>query len=110
LKALDAWFVLKEMPKPTKRKQKSIEYYMSNIAQIDKKMLARMDTAYTILHLDGYYRGITNVKVITTGFELAYGIISKIKPESLIEIKESKSSAAKRILNKLIISISVMLG
>jgi hypothetical protein len=110
LKALDAWFVIKEIPEPPKKKQKSIEYYMSNIARIDKKLVAYMNTTYRILHLEGYYHGMTRVKIINDGFELAYEIIDRIKPENPIEIKESKSNTAKRILNKLMISISVMFG
>ena len=77
LLALDAWFVLKGMPKPSKKQRKSIEYYMSNIAQIDKKLLASLHSAYNILRLDGYYDGITNVKIIADGFEVAYEIIEK---------------------------------
>jgi len=89
LLALDAWFVLKGIPKPNKKQRKSIEYYMSNIAQIDKKLVASLHAAYNILHLDGYYDGITNVKIIAEGFEVAYEIIEKIKPENA-ETAETK--------------------
>jgi len=81
LVALDAWFVLKGIPKPNKKQRKSIEYYMSNVAQIDKKLATSLHAAYNVLHLDGYYDGVTNVKVITGGFDAAYEIIEKIKPE-----------------------------
>jgi len=108
LYALDAWFALKEIPEPPKKRQKSIEYYMSNIARIDKKLVSDMDTAYGILHLEGYYRGMSNVKIINNGFELAYKIIDKVKPESPVEVKESKIGAAKRILHSLVISVSVL--
>ena len=83
LLALDAWFVLKGIPKPNKKQRKSIEYYMSNVAQIDKKLAASLHAAYNVLHLDGYYDGITNVKIIADGFEVAYEIIEKIKPEGV---------------------------
>ena len=83
LLALDAWFVLKGIPKPSKKQRKSIEYYMSNVAQIDKKLAAFLHSAYNVLHLDGYYDGETNVKVIAAGFEIAYKIIEKIKPEDV---------------------------
>jgi len=81
LLALDAWFVLKGIPKPSKKQRKSIEYYMSNVAQIDKKLVASLHAVYNVLHLAGYYDGVTNVKVIAGGFEDAYEIIEKIKPE-----------------------------
>jgi len=81
LLALDAWFVLKGIPKPNKKQRKSIEYYMSNITKIDKKLVASLHVAYNVLHLAGYYDGITGVKVIDGGFDAAYEIIEKIKPE-----------------------------
>jgi uncharacterized protein (UPF0332 family) len=80
LYTLDAWFVLKGIQKPSKKQRKSIEYYYENIAKIDKKLLATMNSAYNVLHLAGYYDGETNVKVISAGFEVAYRIIEKIKP------------------------------
>jgi hypothetical protein len=106
--ALDAWFTMKDIPQPPKRKQKSIEYYMSNIAKKDKKLLALMDTAYDVLHLSGYYHGKKDVKIIGRGFEVAYEIIDKIKPENIIEVTETKARTAKRVFDKLLISIAVM--
>jgi len=108
LLALDAWFVMKGIPEPDKRKHKSIKYYMSNIAQIDKKLVADMDVVYDILHLEGYYRGITNIKIIATGFELAYDIIERIKPEHPVEVKETRAQGMKRALNNLLLSFAVM--
>jgi len=81
LLALDAWFVLKGIPKPNKKQRKSIEYYMSNISQIDKKLATYLHSVYNVLHLDGYYDGILSVKVINSGFEDACEIIEKIKPD-----------------------------
>ncbi|MCL1948077.1 MAG: DUF5618 family protein [Chitinivibrionia bacterium] len=108
LLALDAWFVLKEIPKPSKNQRKSIEYYMSNIAKIDKKMASFMHIAYDILHLDGYYDGIKGVKAIESGFDAAYEIIEKIKPENPVEIKESRADSLKRMFDKLQILIAVI--
>jgi hypothetical protein len=82
LVALDAWFVLKGVPKPTRKQRKSIDFYMFHLAKIDKKMLSRMDVAYALLHLEGYYDGILSVKAIEGGFDAAYDIIDKIKPEN----------------------------
>jgi hypothetical protein len=46
----------------------------------DKKPASFLHAAYNVLHLDGYYDGITNVKAIDAGFDAAYEIIEKIKP------------------------------
>jgi len=108
LVALDAWFVIKGVQEPDKKKQKSIKYYMSNIAQIDKKLVADMDIAYDILHLEGYYRGITSIKAIESGFDAAYDIIERIKPEHPVEVKETRAQGLKRVLNNLLVSFAVM--
>lgn len=78
LKALDGYFILKEI-KDTGGK-KSIEYYRDNIAKIDRKLMGHLNNAYKILHIIGYYEGVTYVKTIKDGFHLAYTIIDKIKP------------------------------
>jgi hypothetical protein len=57
----------------------SIEYYTSNLAKIDKKMLNSLDTVYKILHIDGYYGEINNVKAISAGFEEAETFLKKLK-------------------------------
>jgi len=80
LVALDGYIILKGMKKPNKKERKSIEFYQSNLAKIDKKMLNYLNNAYKILHLSGYYDGITDVKVIQAGFVNAYTLIEKIKP------------------------------
>jgi hypothetical protein len=106
--ALDAWMKIKDVALPSKKKQKSIEFYKENVAKIDGKMIARLQTVYRILHLEGYYWGETHVKAISAGFDAAYEIIDKIKPENPVEVKESKSYAIKRMFDKLLISIVVM--
>ena len=80
LVALDGFLTLKGIPKPQGKLRKSIEYYQSNITAIDKKMLNYLNSAYEILHLWGYYDGITKVSVVKDGFDEAYKIIEKIKP------------------------------
>jgi hypothetical protein len=42
-------------------------------------MLNALNDAYEILHLAGYYDGLSNVKVITEGFEKAQCFIQKLK-------------------------------
>jgi len=79
LVALDGFLILKGVPQEKKRR-KSIEYYQENITKIDKKMLDYLNSAYEILHLWGYYDGITKASVVKDGFDAAYKIIEKIKP------------------------------
>jgi len=108
LVALDAWFAVKGIPQPPKKQRKSIGYYMSNISRIDKKLADDLDAAYKVLHLDGYYDGMNNVKILAGGFEVAYDIIERIKPENLVEVKETRGQGFKRVLNNLLISAAVM--
>jgi hypothetical protein len=105
--ALDAWFVLKNVPEPKKKKQKSIEYYISNLSQIDKKMVSSMDTVYNVLHLEGYYRGERRIKVISEGFDAAYEIIEKIKPENPVEIAETGLEKVKHRLDRMFMFLTV---
>jgi uncharacterized protein (UPF0332 family) len=80
--ALDGFLTLKGIHRPTSAKQrKSIEHYQNNIAKIDKKLLNHINLAYQTLHLYGYYDGTNNVTVVKEGFEQAYKIIEKIKPD-----------------------------
>ena len=78
LKALDGYFLLKDIKLPKNRK--SIEFYRSHVAKIDQKLLVYLNGAYSVLHLEGYYDGILVVDIINSGFKLAYTIIDKIKP------------------------------
>jgi hypothetical protein len=80
LVALDGLFDFKNLPK--KRGRKAIDYYQSNLAILDKKLLNELNNAYTVLHLDGYYGGTTNIKAIEGGFDDAISIIARLKPFS----------------------------
>ena len=80
LKALDFLFDIKNVPK--RRGRKSIEYYQSVLAGIDKKLLDNLNDAYHLLHLDGYYGGIKNIKVIDAGFEIVIAVVNALKPYS----------------------------
>jgi len=79
LVALDGFLTLKDL-KPKAKERKSIEFYQRNITRIDKKMLDTLNSAYEILHLLGYYDGITSANVVKEGFNHAYALIDKIKP------------------------------
>jgi uncharacterized protein (UPF0332 family) len=81
LLALDAYLLLKDIELP-KKKRRSIEFYTSHVARIDRKLLSYVNNAYDILHLWGYYDGIGDARVVNAGFDNAYQIIDKIKPLS----------------------------
>ena len=75
--ALDCLFDVKNMPK--RRGRKSIDYYQDNLGKIDKKLLKHLNNAYLILHLNGYYEGLTNIKAIDGGLDEAISLIDSIK-------------------------------
>jgi hypothetical protein len=106
--ALDAWLELKGLPKLSKKQRKSIEYYISSLATVDKKMVSFLNIAYDTLHLAGYYDGITSVKMIESGFDAAYYIIDKIKPENPVETPETRGNKAKRTWSNLLVAVAVM--
>ena len=58
------------------------EYYQSNVIKYDKKLNTELKNAYDILHLSGYYDGVTNVTVITEGFKIAGDISKRIEPDN----------------------------
>jgi hypothetical protein len=106
--ALNAWFVLKEIPKQSKRKRKSIDYYVDGAAGNDRKLAADLRVAYSVLHLEGYYDGITSIKAIEAGFDAAYDIMERIRPEHPVPVKETKARGVKRFLNNLTTAFAVM--
>jgi hypothetical protein len=108
VRAIEAWLVLKGVQLPGKKKHRNIDFYVANVAKIDKKMLSHLNIAYDILHLEGYYRGITRVKIIEGGFDAAYDIIGKIKPENPVEVPETRGGKAKRAWNTFLISAAAM--
>jgi hypothetical protein len=96
LAALDTWLALKgvEIPKSIVKKKgekgkkehksvKNIGFYRDNLTNLDKKLLDNLNEAYDALHLRGYYDGELSANTIDYGFEMAYEMIDKIKPEVL---------------------------
>ena len=77
LKALDFLFEIRKVPK--QRGRKSIEYYRTVLGGMDKKLLNHLNSAYHVLHLDGYYDGEKKIKVIEEGFDDAQSIIDVLK-------------------------------
>ena len=97
LLALDAYLQLKNVELP-KKKRRSIEFYTSHVAQLDRKLLTYLNRVYDILHLSGYYDGVQDAVVIKRGFDNAYQIIDKIKPEHMPELPPPpKPSLLRRI-------------
>jgi len=92
LVALDCFFILKGIHKPTGKERKSIEYYQKNLGKMDRKMLDYLNSAYKILHLSGYYDGIEKADVVKSGFVEAYKIIEKIKPAGVNGTPKKKES------------------
>ena len=85
LKALDFFFDIRKVEK--QRGWKSIEYYRTILGKMDNKLLKILNTAYNILHLTGYYDGITDIKTIDSGFEKAIAIVDILKPYSKNGVK-----------------------
>ncbi|GHV63439.1 hypothetical protein FACS1894195_5640 [Bacteroidia bacterium] len=81
LEALDKWLQMKNVQDPPKKKRKSIEFYTANVALLDGKLSSELHSAYRLLHIEGYYEGMCVVKAIKAGFETAYKIIARIKPD-----------------------------
>jgi hypothetical protein len=108
LRAIDAWLIMKGVQLPGKKQQKSFALYEYTIAQIDKKMLSVLKSAYGVLHIAGYYHGVTKIDIIKNGFNDAYEIIEKIKPENPVDVPETGGGKAKRIWDKMMISLAVM--
>jgi hypothetical protein len=107
LVALDAWLEAKGVVNPKKNGRKSVDFYKRHISMLDKNMSDKFETAYEVLHLVGYYDGITNVKIITEGFDAAYQIIEKIKPENPVEIVETGLEKVKHKLDRMFMFLTV---
>lgn len=80
LVALDYLFDFKNVPK--RKGRKSIDYYQINLSKIDKRLLNYLNSAYNVLHLEGYYSGEKKINVIKEGFDSAVSIINALKPYS----------------------------
>ena len=108
LLALDAWLTLKGVDIPKKRNHTNINFYLTNVGKLDMKLLDYLNSAYNLLHLEGYYRKETGIKAIENGFDAAYYIIDKIKPENPVDVPETRGDKVKMALNKMMISLAVM--
>jgi hypothetical protein len=96
LVALDAFFELRGVPPPPKKRHKNIEYYTYNAAKLDGNLSKELHAAYNLLHIDGYYKGVCKVGAIREAFDAAYEIIARIKPENELTQEEYKALKAKK--------------
>ncbi|MDR3296972.1 MAG: DUF5618 family protein [Prevotellaceae bacterium] len=96
LVALDTWLEFKGVQLPKKPKRKSIEFYTASVATRDGKLLKELNSAYRFLHLNGYSEGECSVLTIQDGFNHAYSIIARIKPENELTQEEYKALKAKK--------------
>lgn len=79
LTALDTLLQINNVKLPSKSR-KSIDWYREHIRKMDWKLLSEVNTAYNVLHLNGYYEGETKAEVINSGIDSAVSVIKKIKP------------------------------
>lgn len=70
LVALDALLETK------KKGRKSVDWYKSELAKMDKKVTSAFTTAYQLLHLDMSYDGTPSAKLAQLGLEEAENIIN----------------------------------
>ncbi len=81
LLALGANLEMKGKPIIKKKgKRISLEDYRDRLALVDSRLLKSFNTAYRILHLEGYFEGETKQGVILEGIDSAMYILNKIRP------------------------------
>lgn len=88
LLATEAYLEMKgEAIQKKKYSRLNVDHFRKGLAKVDKKVLDDFNTAYRILHLEGYYEGERNYVVINEGMGSAIQIINKIKPLGLESFK-----------------------
>ena len=80
LEALKTYLKLKNPEVLKTKERKDIDFYRKNLAKDNKKMLNTLNSAYSILHIYGYYEGNEDPIMIKLGFQRAKEIIDLIKP------------------------------
>ena len=61
----------------------SVDDCRKKLAGIDTKLLKEFNSAYRVLHLEGYYEGETKYDTIQSGMDSAVHIVNKIRPAGL---------------------------
>lgn len=86
LLALSAYLEMKGKPVVKKKgKRLSVDDYCARLASLDSRMLNNFNTAYRILHMEGYYEGETKQSVILAGIDSAMDILNGIKPAGMVD-------------------------
>jgi len=89
LKALDTWLQLKGVEVPqdfdrskdkNKDKTRTIDFYRTHLAKMDRKLLKDLNGVYESLHLYGYYDCCKVAATIDEGFEIVDDILKRIEP------------------------------
>ncbi|GAP71295.1 hypothetical protein SAMD00024442_10_27 [Candidatus Symbiothrix dinenymphae] len=98
LRALETYVQLMGVEIPQK-KRKSIEFYES-VAQSDAMLSMELDTAYFVFHPCGLCDGIRDIELMDIGFEHAYSIIERIKPDHVVEapLRSAQASVFKQMM------------
>ena len=76
-----------EVIKKKKNSRLNVDHFRKGLAKVDNKVLDEFNTAYRVLHLEGYYEGERNYATIRSGMDSATQIINKIKPTGLENFK-----------------------
>ncbi|MDR0602715.1 MAG: DUF5618 family protein [Bacteroidales bacterium] len=77
--ALDCYLILKGV-EVMERTKKDIHFYRANLNKQNRKLGSDLDNAYEILHLWGYYDGITSSSTVKDGFKELDMFIELINP------------------------------
>src|SRR6218665_229407 len=89
LLATECFLEMKGKPLVRKKgRQLTITQYLENLAQVDSKALDYFNDAYTLLGLDGYCDGLSNVAILNIGFESAMEIFKRIAPRGVSHSKK----------------------
>ncbi|MBI5218516.1 MAG: DUF5618 family protein [Bacteroidia bacterium] len=79
LMATDAFLAKYGKKVPDKKGRRHADNYRELLSKMNKKMLNSFNTTYYVLHLNGYYEGVLNVKIIRTGFKAVEEILELTK-------------------------------
>jgi len=84
LEALYTYFKLKNPDIIENNEPQTIDFYRKLLARDNKKILNTLNSVYNILHINGYYKGEKDSKIIKPGFQRAKEIIDLIKPAEAV--------------------------
>ncbi len=65
----------------------NVDDYRKRFALLNRKVLDSFNTAYGLLHIEGYYEGVTSYVAIQEGIHAAIDIINQIKPTGELDLQ-----------------------